>query len=240
MATRPSTSSASVTSMSAMRACACGDRTNAAASASRPRSSRNRPCPVTSRSSSRRGIGSPNIFVVIRNPPPQFARRRAAPCSWSLSIPRSLVSEQLRGTVDGLDDVLIAGAAAQVAGDAFEYVVLGRPGVVAQQGGDRTKEAGGTEPALQAVALLEGALHRRQRTVRPGEAFDGRDGVPGDAHRERQAGAHRLPIEEHRAASADAVLAPHMGPGEAEIMTEEVRKQPPRRNGRAAMHPVDG
>jgi hypothetical protein len=37
-------------------------------------------------------------------------------------------------------------------------------------------------------------------------------------HREEQAGAHRLAVEEHGAGAADAVLAADVGAGQAEVV----------------------
>src|SRR5580704_9682434 len=60
----------------------------------------------------------------------------------------------------GDDDVLIAGAAAQIAGDRDAHLLFGRIGIVAQeleQGGQHPR---GAEAALQAVILMKRLLQR--------------------------------------------------------------------------------
>ena len=44
-------------------------------------------------------------------------------------------------------------------------------------------------------------------------------------HREHQAGAHRLAVEEDRAGAADAVLAADVRAGQAELVAQEVAQQ---------------
>src|SRR5512134_425031 len=59
---------------------------------------------------------------------------------------------------DGLDDVLVAGAAAEVAGQRPAHLVLRRVGVLIQQGLRRHHHPRGTESALQPVLVLEALL----------------------------------------------------------------------------------
>src|SRR5258708_6595720 len=63
----------------------------------------------------------------------------------------------------GLDDVDVAGAAAQVARDAPADLVLARVRVVLEQGDRAEHHAWRAEPALQAVLVDKGGLHRVQR-----------------------------------------------------------------------------
>src|SRR5215218_547402 len=132
MATSPSTSRARLTSMSSTRAWAWGLRTNAAASAPSPGSS------------------------------------------------RPVVLQDLGGAEDRGDDVLVAGAAAEVAPDGLAGLLLGGVGVVAQVGGDGGDEPGGAEAALQAVAVLEGLLDRAEAAVGRPAALHGGDLGPVD------------------------------------------------------------
>src|ERR1700760_3526924 len=71
---------------------------------------------------------------------------------------------------DGFDDVLVAGAAAQVAGQRPAHVLLRRIRVLLEQGGGGHHHARGAEPALQAVLLPEALLQRVQLAV-PGQAL---------------------------------------------------------------------
>src|SRR5262245_9684151 len=63
------------------------------------------------------------------------------------------------GPEHGLDDVLVAGAAAQVARQREAHLVLGRVGVGVQQGPGRQHHARRAEPALEAVLARETLLH---------------------------------------------------------------------------------
>src|SRR3954447_5841146 len=80
---------------------------------------------------------------------------------------------------DGLHDVLVAGAAAQVAGQRPAHVFLGRAGVAVEQALGGHHHAGRAEPALQAVLLPE-ALLQRVQLARAGQPLHGGDLAPVD------------------------------------------------------------
>ncbi len=56
-------------------------------------------------------------------------------------------------------------------------------------------------------------------------AFDGRDLVSVRLHREHQAGAHRLAVDQHGAGAADAVLAAGMGAVQKKILAQRVEQR---------------
>src|SRR3954468_2155235 len=87
-----------------------------------------------------------------------------------VGIRLSLVS----GALDGVDDVLVAGAAAEVAGDTLADLALRRRRIVLEHRHGRHDHPRRAVAALQAVFLPERLLQGMQLTV-PGEAFDGRD-----------------------------------------------------------------
>src|SRR5215216_5188565 len=105
--------------MPAMRACACGLRTTTMLSVpARIRSSVNRPPPVIRRGSSRRWILAPTICVIaIRSGPPCRSADQDA-CAGLDGLARRL---------DRPHDIGVAGAAAEVALEAFADVSLARP-----------------------------------------------------------------------------------------------------------------
>src|SRR5688572_6091384 len=72
---------------------------------------------------------------------------------WVLMSGSLLVAELGRGVLDRLDDLVEAGAAAQVAGDAVSDLRLGRARVAGEQRARADDHPGRTEPALQAVLL---------------------------------------------------------------------------------------
>ena len=57
---------------------------------------------------------------------------------------------------------------------------------------------------------------------------------------EKQAGAHRLAVEQHGAGTAHAVLAAHMGAGETQLVAEEVAQEETRFRRSVVMSAVDG
>src|SRR5262249_50837320 len=66
------------------------------------------------------------------------------------------------GSMHRLDDVLVAGAAAQVGGEHVQKLLVADVGLVLQHVGGEHQEAGRAEPALQPMMLHEGALQRMQ------------------------------------------------------------------------------
>src|SRR3954469_21931569 len=67
---------------------------------------------------------------------------------------------------DRRDDVLVARAAADAAGDRGADLLLARVGVLIQQPAPGHQHAGGAEAALQRVVLVEALLHGVERAVR--------------------------------------------------------------------------
>src|SRR5439155_11556647 len=76
--------------------------------------------------------------------------------------------------LDGLDDVLVAGAAAEVALERAANLGLARRRVLLEKADGREHHARGAVAALQRVLLVEGLLHGMELAV-PCEPFDGRD-----------------------------------------------------------------
>src|SRR5262249_57602960 len=69
------------------------------------------------------------------------------------------------GVLDGLDDVDVARAAAEVARDRMPNLGLARVGILLQQRGRRHHHARCAEATLQPVLLEEALLHGAQLTV---------------------------------------------------------------------------
>src|SRR6056300_1722495 len=121
-------------------------------------------------------------------------RRRLAPIppilisSIVISLPRSTGrGPHLVGCPhDGLDDVLISRAAAQVARERPADLVLGRIGVFLEQCLRRHHHPRGAVAALETVLLLEALLDGVQ-LARAGETLDGFDRVAISLDREHRA-----------------------------------------------------
>src|SRR5215471_8833277 len=75
------------------------------------------------------------------------------------------------GVEYGAHDLVVAGAAAQIAGQPIARLFLGRVQVFVEQGLGRDDEARGAEAALQGCVLEEFLLHRMQ-LVAFGDALD--------------------------------------------------------------------
>src|ERR1700722_9504676 len=140
----------------------------------------------------------------------------------------------------GYDDVLIAGAAAQIAGNTDADVFLGRVGIVAQELDQRGQNARRAEAALQAVMLVECLLQRMQGLRVGCDTLDRHDLVAVGLHREHQARSRRIAVEQNGAGAAHAVLAAKMSAGEAQLMAQEIRKRHAHRHGRLVALAVHG
>ncbi len=138
------------------------------------------------------------------------------------ALPRSFFG----GPQHRLDDVLVAGAAAQVARQRPAHLVLGRVGVLVEQRLGGQHHARRAEPALQAVLLLEALLDRVQ-LARPCQPLDGGDLVAVGLHGEHRAALHRRAVEEHGAGAAVGGVAAGVGAGQPEALAQQVGQQQP-------------
>ncbi len=127
-------------------------------------------------------------------------------------LPRSLGS----GALDGGEDLDVAGATTQVAGEPDADLLLGRRGVAAQQRGGRHDHSRGAEPTLHATLVEQGLLQRMQ-LVADHHAFDGRDRSVGCLGGEVRARVDRLAVDQHHARAALAVVAALLGAGQTDL-----------------------
>src|SRR6266851_527012 len=206
--TRPRASGG--TEIDLIRAWACGLRTKATSIVpGNLMSETNSPRPWRCRSSSRRSKEAPIQY-------PSLAIRR-------------LLGDLLRGLGNRRDDVGIAGAAADIAGEAVADLALRACSPAQDQvaRGDQHRRC--AEPALQRVTLMETPAQCRHDRI-AGKAFDGLHGAVVAGDREHQARARRLAVDEDRAGAAHAVLAAEMGPGQIASLAQKIGQRQPRRN----------
>src|SRR6266581_1689288 len=130
----------------------------------------------------------------------------------------------------GLDDLLIAGAATQVAADGVADLRLRRVRIRVEQSLGSDQHPGSAVAALQAVRLAEAVLQHAHRAVGLREPLDGGDAVAVRLHRVHEAGTHRLAVEHHRARAADAVLAADVRAGEEQFFAQPVHQRQARRH----------
>ena len=125
------------------------------------------------------------------------------------------------GVLNGVDDVLVAGAAAEVAGDALADLALRRRRVVFEQRHGRHDHPRRAVAALEAVLLPEAFLQGMQLTVRR-EALDRRDRGAVGLDREDRAGLRAPAVDEDGAGAALTGVAPDVRAGQAQVLAEEV------------------
>src|ERR1700682_3143881 len=146
----PGRCSALETSIFRIRACATWLRRNAACSmAGSSRSSMNKAWPVRSLRSSLRLIGSPKVRVDMLSAP--------HPC---------------RGRQHGIDDVLVAGAAAQIARKCLAHLFFTGRRRFVEKARHVHEDAGRAVAALQAVMVVHRLLQRMVFAVLGRKAFN--------------------------------------------------------------------
>src|SRR5487761_2728963 len=140
---------------------------------------------------------------------------------------RGLRTQLAGGLVDRLHDVHVAGAAAEVAGDAVADLVLGRVGVLLQEPGGLHDHPRGAEAALEPV-LVQDRLRGRVGGPALPHPLD-----RGDLAAVRLDGKHRAALRAatvHRdgAGAARGAVATDVRPGQPEVLAQHVDKQPSR------------
>src|SRR5215211_7022768 len=153
----------------------------------------------------------------LRRPKPTGRSSAMAMCSLLL----------LGGPADRADDVLVAGAAADAAGDRGPDLLLARVGVLVEQPTRGHEHARRAEPALQGVLLVEALLHRVELAVAL-ERLDRADLMALGHRREDRARLDRLAVHQHHAGAAVGRVAAPVGAGQAGVLADEVHEQPAR------------
>src|ERR671925_612842 len=187
--------------MPLIRACAYGERRTATCAIPGSfRSSRYLAAPVIRRGSSTRLMRAPITLVVV------------ASSTWVV------MTSPHRRRADGLDDVLVAGAAAEVALEPAPDLRLGEPVAVRAEELDAAHDhARRAEAALERVVLPEGLLERMELAALR-EALDRRDLAAVGLDGEHGARLHRVPVEVDRAGAAEGRVAADLRPGKPEVV----------------------
>src|SRR5690242_1010753 len=142
------------------------------------------------------------------------------------------------GKLDSFDDLGVAGAAAEVAGESVLDLVAGGGGGVRQEGGAGDEEAGRAVAALRRATLGEGQLERVQGVV-ASKALDSGDGGILGFDGEQQAGEDRLAIHQHGAGATVAQLAAVLGASQVQLLTQHFEQGVGGRGGYLACLAVD-
>ena len=124
---------------------------------------------------------------------------------------------------DGVDDLGVAGAAAEVAGDRLADVLVDRRAALVEIGAGRHEHARRADAALGAAVLQECLLERVQATGRR-EALDRQDRLALDLRQRHQAAVDDLTVDQHRAGAALALAAALLGAGQTEVLAQRVEQ----------------
>src|SRR3954462_8325549 len=139
----------------------------------------------------------------------------------------ALLLHLLGGVLDGLHDVHVPGAAAEISGDGLPDLRLARVLVAIEERAARQHHSRRAVAALQAVLLPESFLHGVELSVLL-EPLDGGDLAPVGLHREERARLHRLSVEQHGARAAMARVATDVRSRHPQVLAQEVDEEQPR------------
>src|SRR5262245_618239 len=200
-----------------MRACATGLRTMEAHSMpGSGRLSTKRPWPMTSGASSLRSMRDPMY-------PPVWTEELVS----VLTAPSSGLSRSAHGggrALDCLDDVLVAGTAAEVPLQPEADLPLVHAGAALDETEGGHDHPGRAVAALQAVVLAEGLLQGVQLAVR-GESLDREDVAAVGLDGEHRAGLHRPAVHHHRAGTARRGVAADIRARQPQRLSKEVDEE---------------
>src|SRR5450759_1325785 len=170
-----------------------------------------------------RALSVPSFFGVCR-PMTAYSVRSGA----FMSVP-TLVLELAGRVLDGLDDLDVTRAAAQMADHSCADIVLAWIWIFVQQRLSGEDEARRAKSALYAALLHERFLDLIENTTF-GETFDRLDVLALRLHGEIEAGVDRLAVDENRASAESTFLAGALGPGQGETFPQHFEKRAPRRD----------
>ena len=119
-----------------------------------------------------------------------------------------------------IDDLAVAGAAAEHAAQRILDLGAARRVTVGQHVLRRHQHAGRADAALRRAMIEKRLLQRRERAVGVGQALDRLDRPAVHLAHRHQAGADLPAVEQHGAGAAVAGIAADLGAGEAEVVAQ--------------------
>jgi hypothetical protein len=122
-----------------------------------------------------------------------------------------------RRPFDRLEDLVVAGAPAEIAGERFGDLIPRRLRVLVEQVLCGQEESGRAVTALRSAQIGERVLERMEVSVAAGHPFDRGDLASVARRGDDEARENRLPVEEHGARAALPQLATVLGAGEAQV-----------------------
>src|SRR4051812_20862977 len=166
------------------------------------------------------GMRSPDQNSAVRR---RWVERNSGPASaQSCRISSHWRPAHVSGpAAHGLDDILIARAAAEIGRQDLENLLVRQLGIGLQRIYRKHQKPGCAKAALERMVSDEGVLHGVQFAA-VGETFDRSDTLALGLDREHQTGSYRVIVEDHRASTADAVLATDMRPGQPAFVADDI------------------
>jgi hypothetical protein len=125
---------------------------------------------------------------------------------------------------DRINDVLVAGAPAEVALEPGANAFLARLWLTLQQFQRAHDHAGGAKAALQRVMLTKRRQQRMRHRTRPAQALEGGNGRAVRLDRQDRARLHRAAVQVHRARAALGGVASDMHAGDAEVLSQQLHQ----------------
>ena len=148
-------------------------------------------------------------------------RAMRAPTAWPTAGSAAAASEPAAAPRDRLEDRRVAGAPAQHAAEAVEHLGVGRGRGSRDEVVGRHQHPRRARAALRAAAREEGGLERGEAVGRA-QALDRLDAPALRLAGGDEARAHLLAVEPDRARAAVAGVAADLGPGEPEVLAQDV------------------
>src|SRR5688572_19875547 len=147
----------------------------------------------------------------------------ARPSTRRRALPRTFIAHPFCRLLDRLEDLLVAGAAAEISGDRLLDALARWIRLVLEERLGGHQDTRGAVAALGGAEVGEGALQRMERRpVR--QALDGFDRLALALEGQHQAGKPRLAVDQHRARAALAELAAVLGAGQIEVLAQDFQQ----------------
>ena len=148
----------------------------------------------------------------------------ALPWGMRYAILIFVVGSGLAGGLDGIDDLDVSGASANVVGDGFPDFIAGRMVVLQEERMGCHDHARNAEAALHCALVQEGLLKRMKTAVFAVEAFNRQDFLACDLFEFSTAGTHGFAVDEDDAGAANADMAAIFCSRQIQIFAKKLEK----------------
>ena len=137
---------------------------------------------------------------------------------------KKLIFIGVAGGFDGIDDLDVTGASAEVIGDSFTDFFPARVMVLHEQCVSGHDHTGDAVTALDGTFIDEGLLEGMQFTFFAFESFDGQNFFASGMFELTAAGAHGFAVDKDDAGAADTDVTAVFGAGQVEVFAQEFEK----------------